>query len=138
MDLELLKERDTPLLSRKRYTYYMTFQGPTPTRLQIRDAVAKKAGSKPELTIIKHVYNRYGIEKAKVIAHVYSKKEDLDRYEEKVLIEKHAAKKEEKTEEPAAPAPAEAAPEPVPAEEAKPEKKEETKEEAPAEEKKEE
>ncbi|MBW2972404.1 hypothetical protein KY359_05185 [Candidatus Woesearchaeota archaeon] len=96
MDLELKKEREMPLLSRKRYTFYMEFKGPTPTRMKIRDAVASKVKGKPELTVIKHVYNRYGIEKAKVIAHVYSSKEDLAKYEDKKLLDKHAEKKEEK------------------------------------------
>ncbi|NQU79272.1 hypothetical protein HQ545_05910 [Candidatus Woesearchaeota archaeon] len=89
MDLQILKERDTPLLSRKRYTFEMVFSGATPSRLVIRDEIAKKVKSEPVLTIIKHVYNKYGSEKAKVIAHVYSKKEDMERLEDKVLVDKH-------------------------------------------------
>ncbi|MFC1741713.1 30S ribosomal protein S24e [Nanoarchaeota archaeon] len=135
MDLEITKERDLPLLSRKRYSFFATFKGATPNRLQIRDEIAKKVKSDPELTVVRHIYNRYGIEKAKVIAHVYTKKEDMDKFEDKGLVEKHTAKKKEKAEEaPAAAAPApEEKKEDAPADEAKEEKKEE----APAEEKKE-
>jgi ribosomal protein S24E len=95
MNLEITKERDTPLLSRKRYSLYLDFSGKTPSRLQIRDAVAAKIKSDPKLTIIKHIYTRYGVQRAKVIANVYSKKEDLLRYEDKDLIKKHEEKKKE-------------------------------------------
>lgn len=95
MDMKVLKERETPLLSRKRITFEVNFNGVTPSRIQVRDAVAKKVSADKDLVIIKHVYNRYGIEQAKVIAHVYDKKEDLMRYEEKVLIDKHVEKKAE-------------------------------------------
>lgn len=109
MDLNILKERDTPLLSRKRYTFEMDFKGATPSRIEIRDAVAKKVKSEPELTIIKHVYTRYGVEKAKIIAHVYSNKEEMAKLEQKVLVDKHVVKKEEKAESKEEPAPAPAA-----------------------------
>ena len=95
MELNVLKERETPLLSRKRYTLELVFKGPTPTRKEIRDAVASKVNSDPGLTVIKHVYTKYGVEKAKVIAHTYTKKEDMLKYEEKVLLDKHVDKKEE-------------------------------------------
>ncbi len=95
MELELIKERDMPLLSRKRYSFYLTFKGSTPTRKEVRDVIAKKMKSEPELTVVKHIYTRYGISKAKVIAHVYSDKKDMERFEDKDLIAKHAEKKTE-------------------------------------------
>jgi small subunit ribosomal protein S24e len=138
MDVEILKERDTPLLSRTRYTFGLSFKGATPTRKQIRDAIATKVKSDPSLTVVKHVYTRYGVEKAKVIAHTYSKKEDMIRFEDKGLLEKHTEKKkepkEEKKEAPAAPAEEKKE---EPKEAPKEEKKEEPKKEEKTEEKKE-
>jgi small subunit ribosomal protein S24e len=99
MDLQLLKERDTPLLSRKRFTFDLMFKGATPSRKQIRDAIAKKVKAEPDLTVVKHIYTRYGIETARVIAQVYSKKEDMLKLEDKGLLDKHTEKKEEKAEE---------------------------------------
>lgn len=129
MDIEITKERDLPLMSKKRYTFMMTFKGATPSRTQIRDAFAKQAKADPELTVIKHVYTRYGVEKAKVIAHVYTDKADMVKYEEKELLDKHAKKEEPKKEE--------AAPAEAPAEEKKEEAAEEEKKEEAAEDKKE-
>jgi small subunit ribosomal protein S24e len=93
MELELKKERETPLLSRKRYVFDLTFEGATPSRDKIRDAVAKKVNADRDLTIIKHVYNRYGAEKAKVFAHVYGTKEDMKRIEEPGTLKKHVKEK---------------------------------------------
>lgn len=97
MELEIKKERETPLLSRKRFTFEVSYKGATPSRKDIRDKVADKVKANKELTVIRHVYTRYGTEQAKVIAHVYDKKEELDRLEDKKMMKKHAPK-EEKTE----------------------------------------
>jgi len=100
MDITITKEREMPLLSRKRYTMELAFKGSTPSRKKIRDSLATKVKADPEVVIVKHVYNRFGSEKAKVIANVYTNKEDMLKYEDKKLLEKHTEKKEaEKKEE---------------------------------------
>jgi small subunit ribosomal protein S24e len=127
MELTMLKERETPLMSRKRYTFEIDFKGATPTRRQIRDAVATKVKGEPELTVIKHIYNRYGVEKAKVITHIYTDKKAMEKFEEKDLLDKHLEKKKEPKEEKKEEAkPAEAPKEEAaPAEEKKAEEKKE-------------
>lgn len=133
MNIEISKERETPLLSRKRITASLTFDGPTPSRKDIREKVAKKMDAPVELTIIKHVYPKYGDGDAKVIAHVYSKDEDKKKFESEYLLKKHAAeapKEEPKAEEKPAEAP-KAEEKPAEAKEAP---KEEPKAEAPKEE----
>ncbi len=113
MEINILKERDTPLLSRKRFTLEIIKEGPTPSRSEIRDAVAVKLKSDKNLTIIKHVYPRYGVQKARVIAHVYEKEADLKRYEDEGMLKKHekpeAKKEAQDSGEAAAEKPAEAA-----------------------------
>jgi len=94
MELKILKERETPLLSRKRYTIEITEEGATPSRKQIRDMVALKLKADPELTIVKHIYPRYGLEKSRCIVNIYENAEDMKRYEDEGLLKKHA--KEEK------------------------------------------
>lgn len=116
MELTLTKERDTPLLSRKRYTFDMTFKGSTPSRNDIRTAVAKQLKADEDLTIIKHVYTRYGAEKARVIAQVYNSVDEMKKIEESGTLKKHE-KKEEPKKEAAAEAPAEEPKEEAPAEE---------------------
>lgn len=99
MELKIIKERDTPLLSRKRATLEVVFKGATPTRAEIREAIAAKLKADKELTVVKHIYTRYGVEKAKVIAHIYSSKDDMKRFEEKGTLKKHEKKEEAEKEE---------------------------------------
>ena len=129
MKIEIQKERETPLLWRRRVTAMVEFEGATPSRKQIQQAVAKKLDANEKLTIIKHVYPRYGDSMAKVIAHVYSKEEDKNTVEAKYLLKKHAVEEPKAEEKPAEAAPAAE----TPAEPAA-----ETPAEAPAEEKKDE
>ena len=126
MKLDILKERETPLLSRKRVTAMAEHSGVTPSRNDLRAAFAKKYDTTPELTIIKHIYPRFGATKAKVIAHIYSDEKDKKLVENEYMLKKHKIE---------APAPKEeAAPAAeVPKVEAPAEKKEAApKEEAPA------
>ena len=143
MELNLLKTRESPLLNRKRVTYMINFGGgATPSIIDFRDAVAIELKIKKELISIRHVYQRYGFSKAKVIAHIYNTRKDLLNLEkikkaekkeveaEKKAVEE-AKKKAEAKEEVKAEAKAEVK------EEAKEEAKEEVKAEAKAEEKEE-
>jgi len=102
MDIEITKETELPLMSRKRLKIVADFKGATPSRVQLREAISKKTKSEPELTVIKHIYNRFGTEKAKVIAHVYAKKEDMEEYEDKALLDKQTGKKKKGAAAPAA------------------------------------
>jgi len=148
MKLEILKERETPLLSRKRISLMAVYEGPTPSRMKFLTEVAKLVDADPSLIIIKHVYTRFGRQKAKIIAHVYTDAKEMAKLEDEYLLKKHVKKEEKKSEDKVADAAAkdtaakveatEAQTTEPKAEEKKEEKKEEPKEEKPAEEKKEE
>ena len=132
-DIEILKKKDTPLLSRQRVSAMAYFEGKTPSRLELKELVAKKVSADPNLVVIRHIYQRYGSKKAKVICHVYKDEKAMKTLELETLIKKHTKqeKKEEKTE---APKPKEEVkPEETPKEEVKPEENEEPKAEEAAE-----
>jgi len=139
MKMEILKERDTPLLSRKRVSLMANYEGPTPSRMDFLKEVSKLVDTEPDLIIIKHVYTRFGRQKAKIIAHVYSDKKEMMKLEDEYLLKKHV-KKEKKEEATQADAAAKDTAAKVEATEAPKEeaKVEEKKEEAPKEEKPEE
>ena len=85
MKLTIEKQRDTPLLSRKRVTAMLTFDSSTPSRMKMRDAIAKKTSEEPENVIIKHIYQRFGNRTARVIANIYKNRKTLEKYEHKTL-----------------------------------------------------
>ncbi|MBI5398545.1 30S ribosomal protein S24e [Candidatus Woesearchaeota archaeon] len=89
MELKVEKERLTPLLARKRITAHLSFQGKTPSRKELRDVIAQKLKVEKDLTIVKHIYTKFGSQDARVIAHIYASPAELNRIENKQLIKKH-------------------------------------------------
>ncbi|MBU4501144.1 MAG: hypothetical protein KKA79_01015 [Nanoarchaeota archaeon] len=135
MNLKLLKEKDVPLLVRKRLSFEVEYPGDkTPSRDDIKKNIASTQKVKEDLVAVRHIYPRFGRCKAKIIAHVYNNVEDVKKYEPKNKKEEKKAA-EGATEAPAKESPKAKAPAEQPKEEIKEEPKEEEK---PVEEKKEE
>ncbi len=99
MKIEILKEQDMPLLSRKRYTIRMVCDKQTPSRKDILKEVSAGLKAKPELVVIKHIYTRYGSKEIKIIANLYNQRKDLERIEEKYLIKKNTLEEKKESEE---------------------------------------
>lgn len=99
MKLEIISEKDTPLLSRKRISMMANYTGTTPSRDVLKKEIATKLNKGKNLIIIKHIYGRFGAQRCKIIVHVYDDEKTLKRIEEGYLIKKHAEKKQEKSEE---------------------------------------
>lgn len=101
MELEIIKQKKLPLLSRERVTAYAHFTGATPSRKELTEGLAKKVKTKEEHIIVRHIYQRFGHNKAKVIAHVYDDEKMLKALEPMNLLKKHGLveqKEETKTE----------------------------------------
>jgi small subunit ribosomal protein S24e len=98
MEIEILKQKKLPLLSRERVTGFAHFEGATPSRLKIRQALAKKINKKEDGVVVRHLYQRFGENKAKIIAHVYNDTAMMQQLEPATLLKKHVAKVEEKKE----------------------------------------
>jgi ribosomal protein S24E len=89
MELNLLKERKSPLLDRRRVSYMVEYQGrPTPNIIEFKEAIAGQLKVKKELVAVRHVYQRFGFSKAKVIAHIYSSVKDKQHFEKMKKAEK--------------------------------------------------
>ncbi|MEM4268328.1 MAG: hypothetical protein QXK37_05885 [Candidatus Woesearchaeota archaeon] len=96
MEIEILKEKETPLLSRKRLTAFIHYKGSTPSRIEVLREIAKKTGVNQEHIVIKHIYPVFGANKSKVVANIYETRESLERLELGKLIAKHKEKESEK------------------------------------------
>ncbi len=98
MEVQIDKEKETPLLSRKRVTAWVYYDGSTPSRNETLKEFAKKMKVKPEKVVIKHMYTRFGQQYLKLIANVYNDTETLKKLESENLIEKHKQAWEKKDE----------------------------------------
>ncbi|MEK6868089.1 MAG: hypothetical protein AABX98_04665 [Nanoarchaeota archaeon] len=89
MDFEVSKQSKVPLLSRERVTGFVHFQGVTPSRLDVKKALAGKIKTKEEHVVVRHIYQKYGAQRAKVIAHVYQDEAMMKRLEAAGLLKKN-------------------------------------------------
>ena len=91
MKLDIHKEMEAPLLARKRVTLIAEFEGATPSRKDLLKEVAKKLKSDEKLTVIRHIYSKFGRQKAKVIVNVYENADAMKHLEEDSFVKKHVA-----------------------------------------------
>ncbi len=81
MKLEIIKERETPLFKRKRISCMVDFDAQTPSKLKLREEIGKKLKVDARCIAIRHIYQRFGLPRAKVIAHIYKDFETLKKIE---------------------------------------------------------
>lgn len=99
MKLKMLNEQEVPLLGRKRINYIVEFDLGTPSKKEILENLARSLKIDKELIAIRHIYQRFGDTKAKIIVHVYKNKEDLKKLEKKVKKEESVEKPKEASKE---------------------------------------
>jgi ribosomal protein S24E len=93
--MEILKEREMKLLSRKRAVVTVDKKS-TPARHELVSDLAKKFNVKPEQIVIKHIYSQFGKASSKVIVHVYHDSEKIKVFEHPNLLKKHQKKEAKK------------------------------------------
>jgi ribosomal protein S24E len=93
MKVELQKEKELPLMSRKRATFTVECEGATPARKDLVKEIAKKINVSEKLIVVKHIYSKFGFTGAKVIVHIYKNEADMNKFEHKGLLEKQTGKK---------------------------------------------
>jgi small subunit ribosomal protein S24e len=93
MDIEIIKETETPLLNRKRVTLsYSSQDGKTLSRKEAVNQVSKKLGVKEDVVAIRHIYTQFGNQSSKIIAHIYKDAKTMEKYEEEGILVKQGLK----------------------------------------------
>ncbi len=97
MDFKIVKEKDFPLLARKRYEVAVEHTAnPTPSKENIKKELASFLKEDEEHIAVRHLYTKFGVSSSKAIVHVYGKKEDKERLEKKKVKKEHAKKESKK------------------------------------------
>ena len=94
--MEILKEKEIKLMSRKRVMVAFDGKGATPSRLEILKKVSDHFKVSPELVVVKHIYPQFGNTRTKVMVNIYTDKKKLDFFEHPNLIKRHKPKEEKK------------------------------------------
>jgi len=96
VNIEVVQERNNPLLSRKELDLLITYESSTPKRDEVRKAVADKYGVEIERVIVEKMESLFGAKKARAHVHVYDTVEDAKRYERKHVLRRHGLLEEVK------------------------------------------
>ena len=105
MDLKILSKKEEPLLSRTIVEAEVSFDKATPSKSEIKNALAKSLGKDEKLIVVKGLYSGYGVRKAKNVSYVYENEDVMKSIEprpKKPKAGEEAAKegaKEQKAEE---------------------------------------
>jgi len=76
-DIEILDKRQNPLLNREEIDFRIVYEGPTPRRNEVRDALIANLKLKPELTILDGVKTRFGSNAATGYVKVYKDRDSM-------------------------------------------------------------
>ena len=107
MSVNITNNNENKLLDRKEIEAEVSFDGPTPKRADLKQAVGVKLGANPELMVIRKSTSSFGKKMVKVLVHTYKTKETLMATEpvyikvREGLTEKPAKKKKEAKKAPA-------------------------------------
>lgn len=81
MEIEIKSTNDNKLLGRKEIEAKVSFDGPTPKRNEVLEAVSKKVGMNPDFAVLRQIVNEYGIQRVAVVVHAYENKERMEKIE---------------------------------------------------------
>jgi len=97
MEMRILKEKEVPILERKRYDILVSHSGKeTPSKESLKKELASFLKIKEDLVSIRHLYPKFGISESKAILHVYKTKEDKERFEKEKVIKKDGKEESKK------------------------------------------
>lgn len=99
MKIKKLSETDS-VLPRKEYEFELTYEGVTPSRIELKNSLTSNTKSKPEVSVVTNVLNDFGAKKAIVHFRVYKDEESMNKIELKENIVKNTPPKKEEPEEP--------------------------------------
>jgi small subunit ribosomal protein S24e len=75
MNVNIVSTNENKLLDRKEVRAEITFDGPTPKRADLKQAIGGKIGANPEMMVLRKVESTFGKKSVDVTAHVYASKE---------------------------------------------------------------
>ncbi|RLG51123.1 MAG: 30S ribosomal protein S24e [Thermoproteota archaeon] len=91
-DIEIVERKKNPLLYREEIILKFRFQGPTPSRKEVREAVVSFLGVNQDRVVIRKISQEYGMPEAKVLVMLYNSSEKAKEIEPKHIIARHEQK----------------------------------------------
>jgi small subunit ribosomal protein S24e len=98
MDIKILEDKNNVLLNRRELDFTVKYEGPTPSRSDIRNKLAAMLNAPFELLIIQKVDTEYGMQEARGYAKLYADEVRMKEIEHEYILKRNPAPAEEKAE----------------------------------------
>ena len=98
MKLEIQEKKENPLIGRQEISFSVTDTKATPSRKEIREAIAAQTSSDGKKIIVDVLDTRFGTTDFKGVARVYENEEQLKKIELKPIVVRNFGKEEKKEE----------------------------------------
>ena len=120
MQIEVIKEENNELLTRKQLQLKIQHEATTPARLEVRDKVAADFKIAPERVIIDNMQTAFGKKETTAYVKIYESAEAARQIEQEHILKRNTAPTPEPSAEPSAEPSPEPSPEPTPEPSAEP------------------
>jgi small subunit ribosomal protein S24e len=91
MDIKILKDKKNSLLNRRELDFVVKYEGPTPSRNDIRNKIAAMLNAPLELLVIKRIKTEYGMQESKGYAKLYEDANRMKEVELEYVLKRNAA-----------------------------------------------
>lgn len=91
-NIEILERKRNPLLAREELVARITFDGGTPSRVDIRKMLADELGEDQQKIFVRKVTQEYGLTEASATVMIYDTLEDASELEPKHVVARHELK----------------------------------------------
>lgn len=89
MKITIDNKEDSPLLSRTKIAGEMVYEGPTPSRSQVAEAISRQVSADKSLVVVHRIDTSFGFGTAKISAVVYKDAESLKKLEDEYMVKRH-------------------------------------------------
>ena len=110
MELKISDKTEHSLLARTELNGLIAFDTTTPSRFDVRKKIAEALKSEASLITVTSISTTFGSKSAKIKAHVYKSKEDMNKFASKTVLDRHLTKEEKDKAKKGEAAPKDAAP----------------------------
>lgn len=93
MEIKITNEQEVPFLERKLVMAQIGFKNETPTRAQVKKALATETKAKEDLTIIRKIKTNFGKTSAVIKAYIYNNEDAKNKIETKEMLKRNEEKK---------------------------------------------
>ncbi|MDR0767698.1 MAG: 30S ribosomal protein S24e [Methanosarcinales archaeon] len=102
MEIKIVKDLDNKLLNRKELDFTVEYEGPTPSRANVRKKLAALLNKDVNLVLVQSMESEYGHQLAKGYAKVYESADRMKQIEAKHVLKRNTMPEEPVVEEEAA------------------------------------